>query len=238
MPVPANTRTLSLNDDFTPLNVVRWKKGLTKSLSETKCEHCRHGWIKEGSLSVKCFDCGGSGENPRCNVVVYHDNIHLMSAGGKTFQVPSIISNTHHVKRSMRKVPFSRANIFKRDGCTCQYCGVTKTARELELEHVVPRSMWTGEDSPTNWHNIVTACKSCNTFKANRTPDQAGMSLRKTIHRPDGTVLVIPYKRPKQPTYTELILGVNPYNLNFPKEWMPYIGQLLGDKLVQALMSE
>ena len=95
--------------------------------------------------------------------------------------------------------------------------------------------MWTGVDTPTNWHNTVASCKPCNSFKANRTPEQAGMSLRKTVENSDGSSVVVHYKKPKQPSYAELILGLNPYHLNIPGPWVTYIRPLLGEKMYKAI---
>lgn len=52
---------------------------------------------------------------------------------------------------------------------------------QLDLEHIVPRSKG-GEDS---WTNLVTACKSCNNCKADRTPEAAGMKLHYVPYVPN-----------------------------------------------------
>ena len=36
----------------------------------------------------------------------------------------------------------------------------------------------------TSWENVVVACVPCNQRKAGRTPQQAGMRLRKVPHKP------------------------------------------------------
>lgn len=35
-------------------------------------------------------------------------------------------------------MPFTRANIYARDGYTCQYCGVEFDGEDLTFDHVVP----------------------------------------------------------------------------------------------------
>jgi len=237
MPVPPNTRTLVLNNDYTPLNIVRWKKGFKKSVSDSECEHCEGIGYIEHKI---CFDCGGCGTNPPCMVFIPYDNVETFLRGcdGKKWDVPSILVNKHHVKRTLSRVPYSKPNIIRRDDSRCQYCSIRLNIKDIELEHVVPKSMWQGEDPCTNWHNIVVSCHDCNAKKADKTPEQAGMSLRKTVEREDGTLVTIPYTKPKCPNYTELILGINPYHIEkLPKEWMPYINPLLGKKMVAALRS-
>ena len=51
---------------------------------------------------------------------------------------------------------------------------------ELTIDHIVPRS----QGGLTTWENCVLACVSCNARKANRTPEQAGMKLRRAPARP------------------------------------------------------
>ena len=78
-------------------------------------------------------------------------------------------------------VTFSRRNIFKRDKFTCQYCGNQPGSEELTLDHVVPRVPRVVSRGGT------TACWrawTCNKRKADRTPKQAGMRLRKEPVRP------------------------------------------------------
>ncbi|HOC93439.1 MAG TPA: HNH endonuclease [bacterium] len=99
------------------------------------------------------------------------------------FDMPSVIKMNYYVKKPRMQVPFSRGNVFMRDHHTCQYCGKTRKAAELTLDHIMPRSLG-GE---TCWENLVTACKHCNVKKGNRTPEAAGMKLRKTPRAPQFT---------------------------------------------------
>ncbi len=78
------------------------------------------------------------------------------------------------------KVKYSRRNIFNRDSNTCQYCGVQFSRSELTVDHVVPKSRG-GRNSFTN---IVAACIPCNSKKANKTPEEAGMQLLKSPFTP------------------------------------------------------
>jgi 5-methylcytosine-specific restriction endonuclease McrA len=72
-------------------------------------------------------------------------------------------------------VAFSRRNVFKRDHYTCQYCNVQPGTEELSIDHVIPRS----HGGTSTWENCVLACVACNKRKADRTPQQAGMKLRR-----------------------------------------------------------
>lgn len=96
------------------------------------------------------------------------------------FRVPEVLTLTHHDKPRQNAVTFSRRNLFKRDHTTCQYCGARPGSEELTIDHIVPRS----QGGLTTWENCALACVPCNARKANRTPDQAGMKLRKVPIRP------------------------------------------------------
>ena len=77
-----------------------------------------------------------------------------------------------------QKVPFSRKNIMVRDDFVCQYCGVI--GERLTIDHVIPKS----RGGKTNFENCVGACKTCNAKKANKTPREAKMFLRKQPYSP------------------------------------------------------
>ncbi len=75
----------------------------------------------------------------------------------------------------LRTIKFSRRNVFDRDKNQCQYCAKKFHRDLLSMDHVIPKS----RGGPSSFTNIVTACKACNAFKDNRTPDEAGMKLLK-----------------------------------------------------------
>ncbi|TNW08178.1 HNH endonuclease, partial [Xylella fastidiosa] len=70
--------------------------------------------------------------------------------------------------------------LFARDDHLCLYCGQQFSRFQLTRDHVIPISKG-GLDT---WENVVTACFHCNSLKANRTPQQAGMRLLAVPYRP------------------------------------------------------
>lgn len=191
---------------------------------EVHCEHCDGtGTITEHEYNSPCPYCMGKGELPPAEVLEYYD-IEFHDSAGRAYYVPAVIRNRNHVTQIFRSVPFSRQNVFKRDNFTCQYCGKKMGPTQLTLDHVVPRSMWEGKDTPTNWHNIVTACRKCNAYKDNRTPKQAGMKLTKTLSNGQ----TVTYKRPKAANHTEIVLGLTTHD--YPEEWDRYIQSILSSK--------
>lgn len=87
---------------------------------------------------------------------------------------PIIVVKGRVFSKRYDKVPTLRNDLlFKRDKYTCGYCNGIFSTDKLSRDHIVPRHQ-KGQDV---WLNVVTACKACNTKKANKTPEQAKMQL-------------------------------------------------------------
>lgn len=129
----------------------------------------------------------------------------LFSSMDEMVEVPSVIrlNQMVHAPRQLT-VPLSRRALFARDNNECQYCGVkggviqndgTKLA--LEVEHVKPRS----KGGRNVWENVVAACRSCNGFKADRTPEEAGMVLRRKPFAPTRRAMIASRGNPSWEKY-------------------------------------
>lgn len=95
-------------------------------------------------------------------------------------RVPEVITLLEYDRVPKNAVTFSRRNIFRRDHFTCQYCHKQPGTEELTIDHVIPRS----QGGTSTWENCVLACIACNARKADRTPVQAHMPLKKLPVRP------------------------------------------------------
>lgn len=95
-------------------------------------------------------------------------------------RMPAVVRLLTGARRRPRAVRFSRFNVLLRDGFMCQYCGGRPHARELTMDHVVPRA----KGGATRWINVVAACRACNHRKGMRTPEEARMALLRTPHEP------------------------------------------------------
>ena len=97
-------------------------------------------------------------------------------------RVPTVV-----ITRTFNKVPVlkprvSSRTIFERDNGRCQYTGKSLTRSGASLDHIIPRSRG-GRDS---FSNLVLCDKEVNLFKADRTPEEAGLRLiRKPVTPPD-----------------------------------------------------
>lgn len=96
-------------------------------------------------------------------------------------RIPEVIVLNGYDGVPVRRVSFSRRNIYKRDNYTCQYCGKRYATEDLSIDHVVPRS----RGGRLSWTNCVIACLTCNVRKGNRTLQEAGMRLITTPKKPD-----------------------------------------------------
>lgn len=93
---------------------------------------------------------------------------------------PDVVILKHYSERPERHVGFKRVNLARRDDFKCQYCGSDLDLPEVTVDHVLPRS----RGGQNTWENCVSACSDCNGTKADKTPDEAGMKLRKQPTKP------------------------------------------------------
>lgn len=107
----------------------------------------------------------------------------------KEFLFPDIIKLNRFIKGSYKRVPPSKNNIFIRDEYSCVYCG--KRNIDLTLDHVIPVS----KGGKNTWDNLVTACKSCNSKKGDRTPEEAEMTMIREIIKPNIFLIIKGYRR-------------------------------------------
>jgi 5-methylcytosine-specific restriction endonuclease McrA len=99
-------------------------------------------------------------------------------------RVPRVV-HLHRYDRTPRTtVRLTRRNLMFRDAHQCQYCGKRPPLRDLNIDHVIPRSRG-GDDT---WENLVTACRLCNLRKGWKTPEEANMRLARVPFRPKWTM--------------------------------------------------
>jgi len=94
-------------------------------------------------------------------------------------QLPSVIALKDYISTS-RYPAFTRFNVFLRDAFSCQYCLTRHPTPELTFDHVIPRA----RGGVTNWQNVVTACRACNTFKGSHLLHECGLRLGRQPWRP------------------------------------------------------
>lgn len=140
-----------------------------------------------------------------------------------TMGMPAVIVRSSYVKPK-KQIRLSRKNLLARDFYTCQYCGDRPKKKnggpnleELTLDHVVPRAHARGghvvlpwskkQIRTTSWENLLTACRDCNSAKADQTPDQAGLKMKKL---------------PKTPSSLD-VAWISLFKYEIPAEWQLYL---------------
>jgi 5-methylcytosine-specific restriction endonuclease McrA len=122
-------------------------------------------------------------------------------------RAPAVVRLKKARSTTKQVVRFSRINVYTRDGFLCQYCGEKKSMRDLNYDHVTPRV----KGGKTIWENIVTSCYACNDRKGSRTPEEAGMKLR---------------RRPIKPNFLPVTPVFHVHRSEMPESWLPYCSTL------------
>lgn len=91
----------------------------------------------------------------------------------RSIKLPATLILRDRVNKRWKAPRFKRKALFNRDDWSCQYCGVALDRKAVTIDHVLPRA----QGGTTTWTNCVTACRSCNKRKDDRTPEQANMRL-------------------------------------------------------------
>lgn len=133
-------------------------------------------------------------------VINYSETVNSPSV---SMPLPAVIREKRNTSRNKKVVKFSRGNVYTRDGYQCQYCGDKFAAKDLTYDHVRPRA----RGGKTEWTNIVSSCKDCNTKKGNKTCDEWGRW---------------PLKDPVQPK-TLPVTGIYVDKDKAPTEWLDWI---------------
>ncbi len=116
----------------------------------------------------------------RLKVEAWEENRVMRTSSGE-YPVPSVVRLDYYLKLNWHKIlkkrdsgSVSRLTIFRRDDFQCQFCGKNNLpVKELTLDHINPKS----RGGKSIAQNLVTACKTCNGRKRNRTPEEARMPL-------------------------------------------------------------
>jgi 5-methylcytosine-specific restriction endonuclease McrA len=93
-------------------------------------------------------------------------------------RVPTVICKSSYAQMPKRVPKFNRRGVGERDGFICQYTG--EYVPDGTIDHVVPRS----RGGRNAWDNVSWSRKDLNHRKGNKTPQEAGLKLRRLPFRP------------------------------------------------------
>ena len=181
-----NSNVLVLNRSYLPIHVTSVRRAFTLIFQGSALAVGRdygtfdfESWSRQSIVPVEAI---GTSRGPIC--------------------IPRVILLVRFDRVPKRHVRYSRVNIFSRDKFTCQYCGVKPHRSELNLDHVIPRSL----GGRTTWENVVCCCVDCNRRKGGRTPTQARLRLM---------------RRPVKPRWTPMMNHIGS-NVHY-EEWRPFL---------------
>lgn len=184
---------LQLNADYTPMKVIRWERAIELVLDEKVVQ-----------------------------VATYPGR--FVRSATLAFPWPSVVALRRYTQQRGR-VRFSSRSVQARDAFACSYCGLRPRMpdgrpdrNQLTMDHVIPRAQaregrvylpWSRKwANVTCWENAATACRSCNSRKADRTPAQANMLLRIF---------------PRVPTQLDALRMTMSRLAVVPAEWLPWL---------------
>lgn len=119
-------------------------------------------------------------------------------------RIPNIVICSSYSKIPNKAPKLSKRNIMARDNFTCQFSGKVYDKKELNIDHIIPRS----KGGKNTWENLVTCHKDINTQKRDRTPSEAGLTLLRTPVRPTSSALFFADKI-KDPKWEMFLKNMN-----------------------------
>ena len=152
---------LVLNRSYVAIQICDWQKAITLLVSEKADvideEYRKYSFLDWKDLSSMMVDSpSGFVRSPSCRIAI-----------------PEVIILKVFDRLPSSDVKFTRRNIYKHYENKCCYCGSRFDTKELNLDHVMPKS----RNGKTSWENIVLSCIPCNTNKADRTPREANLTM-------------------------------------------------------------
>lgn len=185
---------LVLNKVWIPIHIVEWQKAMSLIIQESVrpldndlIAYDFEDWINFSNLTE---------EYPKINTVKYK------------IALPEIILLKNYDRLPLRDVKYSRMTLFERDNFKCCFCGKKFPKLELTVDHIIPRS----KGGLTNWSNTVSACRKCNSIKADKSVEEVNFKM---------------HYKPKKPKWVSPISKLSP---DHPcKSWNKFLDRTLVD---------
>lgn len=169
-------KVLVLNKLYNPISVVTARDAFIKLFIQV----AEVVTVEQGTYTNYDFNSWAEISDLRKELEDLGDLDDLVYTQRFTLIVPRVIRLIEFDKTPKNGVKLTRRNIYSRDGNTCQYCAFTGATDKLNLDHVIPKV----QGGKNTWTNLVCSCFKCNTKKAGRTPEQAGMKLIRKPFKP------------------------------------------------------
>ncbi len=206
-----NSPVLVLNKMWIPITVTSARKAIVKVMTGSAF------FLEEDSdtlLSMEEWMLLSPREIIKNNGEKVSEN-YISLPHNEKMRIPQVIVVSYN-KFLKREVKLTRHNLLIRDGFSCQYTGKKIKAAEATIDHVVPQS----RGGKSTWENLVIASIEANRKKADKTPQEAGMTLLKQPKKPEW-----------HPLYSKFIRVV--LSGKMPGSWTKYIDKNWIDDIVK-----
>lgn len=185
-----------------PVGTMTWQRGVTLALFADEVRRA----ADRGEIIRRVDEDGHP--LPYIEVLAWQgedsEPVLIHSGGGASHLVPAVVCLSKATTKRRGVAKFCAENVYERDRGVCQYCQRHVPFRQATRDHVVPRA----QGGTTCWENICLSCSDCNSRKANRTPEQAGMRLLKHPVAP--------------PPFS---VGFHALGRRVPEEWRKFLSQ-------------
>jgi len=111
----------------------------------------------------------------------------VIQTANSSIKIPEVIVLSNYDKLPKKGMKLTKRHIFLRDNFTCQYSGEKVSRKTGDIDHIFPKS----RGGKTSWENLVVCSKKINRQKADKTPQEAGLTLLKKPGKPEPQVIYI-----------------------------------------------
>ena len=158
---PSDNLTLILSHYWTPIGVTSAKDAIRKL--------CRDSEKSRSESSILALDRhyvskGWKQWLDSTHNDYFEDQPHLRSTD-TLYPVPTILLTTAKWSYNTARKP-TVSYMYKRYKGVCQICGEQKPAKEMSVEHILPKSLHGTNDD----YNLTLTCKPCNNKRGNIFP--------------------------------------------------------------------
>lgn len=119
--------------------------------------------------------------------VIHYDENSAIYSTRNSWKIPTVVRliSSDYVRLHAYEPKCTKAGIHVRDNYTCAYCSEKISHKQLTIDHIVPVS----KGGLTTWSNCVTACKKCNSHKADFSIEETKMYLRIKPYVPKSAIV-------------------------------------------------
>ncbi len=100
-------------------------------------------------------------------------------------RIPRVVITVNYKSLKMKTDSLTHETIARKQNYRCAYSGKEVKRKNWSLDHIIPKS----KGGSSKWDNLVIADKEINNKKADRTPEEAGLTL---LHKPQAPKKMLP----------------------------------------------